>query len=449
MSDDSRGFDRNCKKLVNKMPFIKTHKTNQMVTQNTLGQNNKEHKPGALKENLRKVSSTAEHPFPSSTIETDNQMTPAIKEIRGAIEKNIKENEKKRVARYQLPECRYQLPQCESNEKKVEYFNNIVNYAAMILESVEGKSDSQKLGKWTKDLQSDFLKLKTAFEKSGDQQNSFDILRKNKKLTQSLQGTIREIVYDLANHNKQEDKSILNIFMEKNTYLNSDEIKKHVVLDKHEFRQLKNHVVSFSSLDTADLINCQDIYKALSQDLAYYYKLKDGKNTTPDSKGIPHDGNTNPTELVRPPVEERGHQSTHVHYHYHDNNYYNYYNDKQHQIAELNQTPKISQQTQTNDDNNDDDSTVQSSGVGMHVSRPQISDLMVVQTLTDENKMESGTPINANKHTKTNTFEETRTVTTQGGAKRLLAPTTHTQLPDTWTSHENTWDFSRNWKKKN
>lgn len=178
MSDDSRRFDRNCKKLVNKMPFIKTHKTNQMVTKNTLGQNNNKYKT-ALEENLRKVSSI-DHPMPGSKIATDDQMTTGIKEIRGAIEKNIKENEKKRVARYQLPQCRYQLPQCEGNEKKVEYFSNIVNYAAMILESVEGKSDGQKLGKWTKDLQSDFLKLKTAFEKSSDQQNSLDILRKKK-----------------------------------------------------------------------------------------------------------------------------------------------------------------------------------------------------------------------------------------------------------------------------
>ncbi len=258
-----------------------------MVTQNTLGQNNDEHKTGALEENLRKVSSI-DHPMPGSKIATDDQMTTGIKEIRGEIEKNIKENEKKRVARYQLPQCRYQLPQCEGNEKKVEYFSNIVNYAAMILESVEGKSDSQKLGKWTKDLQSDFLKLKTAFEKSSDQQNSLDILRKNKKLTQSLQGTIREIVDDLAKHNKHEDKSILDIFMEKNTYLNSDEMKKHVDLDKHEFRQLKNHVESFSSLDPANLINCQDIYKALSQDLPCCYQLKGGKNATPHSKEIPH-----------------------------------------------------------------------------------------------------------------------------------------------------------------
>lgn len=286
MSDDSRRFDRNCKKLVNKMPFIKTHKTNQMVTKNTLGQNNNKYKT-ALEENLRKVSSI-DHPMPGSKIATDDQMTTGIKEIRGAIEKNIKENEKKRVARYQLPQCRYQLPQCEGNEKKVEYFSNIVNYAAMILESVEGKSDGQKLGKWTKDLQSDFLKLKTAFEKSSDQQNSLDILRKKKKLTQSLQGTIREIVDDLAKHNQHEDKSILDIFMEKNTYLNSDEMKKHVDLNKHEFRLLKNHVDQVYAMGAADLINCQDIYKALSQDLPYCYKLKGGKNATPHSKEIPH-----------------------------------------------------------------------------------------------------------------------------------------------------------------
>lgn len=387
MSDDSRRFDRNCKKLVNKMTFIETHK-NQMVTQNTLGQNNDEHKTGAIGENLTRVSSI-EHPIPGSKIATDDQMTPGIKEIRGEIEKNIKENEKKRVARYQLP-------QCEGNEKKVEYFSNIVNYAAMILESVEGKSDGQKLGKWTKDLQSDFLKLKTAFEKSSDQQNSLDILRKNKKLTQSLQGTIREIVADLAKHNQHEDKSILDIFMEKNTYLNSDEMKKHVDLNKHEFRLLKNHVDQVYAMGAADLINCQDIYKALSCDLHYCYKLKGGKNATPHSKEIPHGGNTNPTDLVRPPLEESGHQSTHVHHH---NNYYNY----NHQIEGPNQTPKISQQTQTNDDNNDDDSTVQLTGVGMNISRPQSSDLT-----------ESVTPINANKHTKT--FKQTKTKTTEGGS---------------------------------
>lgn len=163
------------------MPVIEPHKNN-MVMQKILGQNNDEHETSALKENLINVRST-ENPIPGSKIATDNQVTPpAIKEIRGEIEKNIKENEKKRVARYQLPQLP-ELPQCqgnEGNEKKVEYFSNIVNYAAMILESVEGKSDNQKLGKWTKDLQSDFSKLKTAFEKSTDQQNSFDILRKTK-----------------------------------------------------------------------------------------------------------------------------------------------------------------------------------------------------------------------------------------------------------------------------
>jgi len=415
---------------VNKMTVInQLQKKSNMVQ--ISGENNDKHKTGAIGENLTRVSSI-EHPIPGSKIATDDQMTPGIKEIRGEIEKNIKENEKKRVARYQLPQCRYQLPQCEGNEKKVEYFSNIVNYAAMILESVEGKSDGQKLGKWTKDLQSDFLKLKTAFEKSSDQQNSLDILRKNKKLTQSLQGTIREIVADLAKHNQHEDKSILDIFMEKNTYLNSDEMKKHVDLNKHEFRLLKNHVDQVYAMGAADLINCQDIYKALSCDLPYCYKLKGGKNATPHSKEIPHGGNTNPTDLVRPPLEESGHQSTHVHHNNNNNNnnnYNNYYYN--HKIEGPNQTPKISQQTQTNDDNddnNDDDSTVQLSGVGVNINRPQSSDLT-----------ESVTPVNANKHTKTKT--------TEGGATWLKTPETHTTVPGTW-GLPGAWNFSRDWERK-
>ncbi|WP_158368095.1 hypothetical protein [Candidatus Williamhamiltonella defendens] len=66
-----------------------------------------------------------------------------------------------------------------------------------------------------KDLQSDFSKLKTVFEKSTDRQNSFYILTKSKKLTQSLQGTIREIVDDLTKHNTHEYENILDIFLEK------------------------------------------------------------------------------------------------------------------------------------------------------------------------------------------------------------------------------------------
>lgn len=266
-----------------------------------------------------------------------------------------------------------------------------------------------------------------------------------------MQGTIREIVHDLAKHNKHEDKSILDIFMEKNTYLNSDEMKKHVDLDKHEFRQLKNHVESFCCLDPANLINCQDIYKALSQDLPYCYKLKGGKNATPHSKEIPHGGNTNPTDLVRPPLEESVHQSTHFHYHDNDNDNRRYYNDNDnnynynHQIAGPNQTPKISQQTQTNDDNNDDDSTVQLTGVGVNINRPQNSYLMLENPLTDGNEMKSATPVNPNKNTKTKPFKQTKIVTTESGAKFPLTPKPYTPVPGTWGLPD-TWNFSRGWQ---
>ncbi len=70
--------------------------------------------------------------------------------------------------------------------------------------------------------------------------------------------------------------------------MNSDQIKKHVDLNEHEFRLLKNHVDQVCTLGVSDLIYYQDIYNALSQDLPFCYQLQSGKNATPNSKGTPH-----------------------------------------------------------------------------------------------------------------------------------------------------------------